>query len=419
MLRISLTLALAFCTYISIAQDSKRLSGKVIDEQTGDPLAFAHVGIFNSSYGTITNIEGEFSILIPLTYEDKMLSTSYLGYELKSLPIASLSLNKELIIRLKAAVTELPELVISTKQKTIMEEAIEAIPRNHDQQEMKLRAFWRASIWNELSEYVQMTEYAFDMYRVGDIDKEKNKMKILRGRVARDTSFFEDIGGMQIGVTPPTLFVNSLLKEHALINKKVIKKHNYKITDASTYNDRAVYVVSFQPKEKAKGSLFEGTILLDTETLAFVKISYRKLIDPDDPDKVFGGMSLASMLVGLGGSTLDSFENELNYQFVDGKWYLSHAKYDINWTMRRSKAGVIKPVTFKADFVVTDIQKENIVLPPEDELASKDILVRQKTKNEDDFWGKFNYLKADNNFEEVFSEILSRGKAPDSSMETE
>ncbi len=405
---ISPILFMLFSVIISYSQQGKRISGKVIDQETGEPLAFSHVGIFNSSYGTVSNLAGEFSLIIPPDYHSQKLSASYLGYELNSIPVTSINSDKELIIRLKSTVTELPELVIRAKEKTIIEEAIEAIPQNHDQSEMMLRAFWRASIWHESEEYVQMTEYAFDMIRHGDSGEEENAMKILKGRVARDTSFFADIGDLQIGVTPPTLFASSLLKEHPILSKKVTKKHAYKITDATSYNGRAVYVVSFKPKSKAKGKLFEGQILLDTESLAFVKISFRKLISPEEPEKVFGSMSMASMLVGLGGSTLDRYNNELNYQFVNGRWYLSHAKYDIDWTMRKTKDDVTKPVNFKADFVVTEIQKKDIVVPPEEELASKSILERQVTKNSDDFWQDYNYLKASNDFEELFKGILTR-----------
>ncbi len=395
-------------TFAVSAQENKRISGKIIDKETGEPLAFSHVGIFNSSYGTVANVDGEFSLIVPSEYNDDNLSASYLGYELNSIPVNSINDEDQLVIKLKSTVTELPELIIEVNEKSIIEEAIEAIPRNHDQNEMQLRAFWRASIVNETGKYVQMTEYAFDMFRQGMIGEEENSMKILHGRVARDTSFFDDIGGMHIGVTPPTLFTNSLLKEHPLLDQKVIKRHSYKITDATSYNGRAVFVVSFKPKEKAKGKLFEGKILLDTETLAFVKISYGRLISEDDPEKVFSGIGLASMIAGLGKSTMDSYENELNYQYVDGKWYLSHAKYDIDWTMRRSKAGVIRPVNFKADFVVTDIRKENIVVPPTEELASKSILQRQSAKSTENFWAEYNYLKADNNFDELFDGIIAR-----------
>lgn len=408
MIKKSLVVIMLLSMITIAAQDSKRISGKVIDQLTGDPLAFSHVGIFNSSYGTISNIDGDFSLIVPSKYVDDKLSASYLGYELKSIPVSSIEADEELIIKLKSTVTELPELVIQVKEKSIIEEAIEAIPQNHDQSEMLLRAFWRASIQNESASYVQLTEYAFDMIRYGEVGDEEDAMKILKGRVARDTSYFSDIGGLQIGVTPKSLFKSSLLKEHPILDRKVIKKHTYKITDATSYNDRAVFVVSFKPKEKAKGKLFAGEILLDTESLAFVKISFNKQISKEDPEKVFDGLSMAAMIVGLGKSTLDRYENELNYQLVNGKWYLSHAKYDIDWTMRREKQGVTRPVTFKADFVVTDIEKEDVVVPPEEELASKNILERQVTKNTSNFWTDYNYLKADNNFEELFQEILDR-----------
>ena len=407
-----ITLVLLLCCTFCFAQDSRRISGKVIDQTTGEPLGFSHVGIFNTSYGTVANLEGDFSLIVPEEHKDSKLSASYLGYELISIPISSIEPEKELVIKLKSTVTELPELVIRTKEKSIIEEAIEAIPKNHDQNEMQLRAFWRASIQNEFKEYMQMTEYAFDMFRHGVAGEESNAMKILHGRVARDTSFFREIGNMQIGVKPPTLFINSLLKEHPILDKKVIKKHTYSITDVTSYNDRAVFVVSFEPKKKAKGSLFEGQILLDSESLAFVKISFKKIME--QPERVFKGMSTASMLAGLGKSTLEAYTNELNYQLVDGRWYLSHAKYDIDWIMRRNKESIVKPVKFKADFVVTNIQKKDIQVPPEDQLASsKGLLERQLTASTGDFWKEYNYLKADNDFEELFQGILDRREVGD------
>ncbi len=405
--KVSFLLPLLIWSFKVQAQD-QRISGKVIDQSTGEPLSFSHVGILEASYGTVANLGGDFSLILPAGYKDEKLSASYLGYELKSIPISTIDPSKELIIALEPNVTELSELVVSTREKSIIEEAIEAIPKNHDQTEMKLRAFWRASIQNESKQYIQMTEYAFDMFRHGAPGDESNAMQILHGRIARDTSFFEDLAGMQIGVTPPSLFTSSLLKGHGLLDKKIIKKHTYSITDVTSYNGNAVFVVSFAPKPKAKGKLYKGQILLDSETLAFVKISFSKVIDPDDPDRVFDGLSMASMVVGLGKSTLDQYENELNYQLVDGRWYLSHARYDIHWTMRRSKMGVVKPVKFNADFVVTNIQKTDIIVPPEDQLTSKGILERQVTKSTSEFWKEYNYLKADNNFEALFQEILNR-----------
>ncbi|NQZ78308.1 MAG: carboxypeptidase-like regulatory domain-containing protein [Ekhidna sp.] len=394
--------------HTGFAQETIRIAGKVVDHTTNEPLAFAHIGIFNTSYGTVANLNGEFTLLIPSKYAAEDLSASYLGYSLESLQVASIDQEQEVVFKLKSTATQLPDLVVTTKEQSIIEEAIAAIPRNHDQKEMQLRAFWRASIQDKEEIFVQMTEYAFDMFRTGLSGKEENAMKILRGRVARDTSFFADIGGMQIGVTPPTLFMSSLLKEHPILDRSVVKKHRYKITNVTTYKDRAVYVVSFSPKGKSSENRFEGEILLDTESLAFVKIAFTRLISSDKPKRVFGSLSMAALVAGLGKSTMDSYQNEMNYQLVDGKWYLSHAKYNIEWTMRRNEGDIVRPVTFVSDFVVTEIKKKQIILPPKEELASKQILERQVTKNTEEFWSDYNYLKADNNFEELFQEILER-----------
>lgn len=72
------TLALwCVCPLLVCAQAT--LSGRTVDARTGDPLAFVNVGVEGSRDGTVTDIDGRFTLHpaawpVPLRF-------SYVGYD--------------------------------------------------------------------------------------------------------------------------------------------------------------------------------------------------------------------------------------------------------------------------------------------------------------------------------------------------
>lgn len=63
----------------------RKVTGKVLDVQTGEPLVGANVWVKESNTGTITDINGEFSLNI--SSDDRNVNVSYLGYERKDIVI--------------------------------------------------------------------------------------------------------------------------------------------------------------------------------------------------------------------------------------------------------------------------------------------------------------------------------------------
>jgi len=62
----------------SLTSYASEIRGQVADSHTGEPLAFVHVLIENSRRGTMTDIDGYFSI--ELQPNDSLLRLSYVGY---------------------------------------------------------------------------------------------------------------------------------------------------------------------------------------------------------------------------------------------------------------------------------------------------------------------------------------------------
>lgn len=84
----------------------KIVKGKVLDDK-GEPVIGASVAVKGSRKGTITNIDGEFTLEVPLNCT---LRVSYIGYDAKEFSITPAT--KELNVRLQENNSSLSELVV-------------------------------------------------------------------------------------------------------------------------------------------------------------------------------------------------------------------------------------------------------------------------------------------------------------------
>ena len=95
---------------VEIAQQAKTrtVSGTVIDFETGEPIIGASIAIAGKSAGTITDLDGNFSI--QLTGGITKLEVSFIGYKKQVVSVVD---GKKLTVRLQSATELLDEVVIT------------------------------------------------------------------------------------------------------------------------------------------------------------------------------------------------------------------------------------------------------------------------------------------------------------------
>jgi 5S rRNA maturation endonuclease (ribonuclease M5) len=87
--------------------------GRIIDSETGDPVAAANIFFANSQAGTFSDDSGYFKLEIP-EYLPLQLVISHVSYDNKFMPIDSFPVNELLVVKLKSKVEELEEVRILT-----------------------------------------------------------------------------------------------------------------------------------------------------------------------------------------------------------------------------------------------------------------------------------------------------------------
>lgn len=102
----ALSLAFLLCAHLSYAQ-SREVKGSVVDFETGETLIGVGIGVKGTKEGTITDMDGNFSIKVPSA--KSILIFSYLGYEEQEVPAGK---GERLTVRLHLKVNTLEDAVV-------------------------------------------------------------------------------------------------------------------------------------------------------------------------------------------------------------------------------------------------------------------------------------------------------------------
>ena len=111
---------LIFVLLSTLANGQKTIIGKVLNKTTHVPIPFANIGILNSNVGTISNMDGSFSILIPERLSHETLIFTSLGYYKQDLGVINLQPNKGYTVYLDEMAIMLRPVVITPLKDIIL-----------------------------------------------------------------------------------------------------------------------------------------------------------------------------------------------------------------------------------------------------------------------------------------------------------
>lgn len=136
-MRFFLIASLLLTTTCFSAAAQSRLTGKVLDAATGQPVPYASVSVLNTTAGTTSNAEGEFELKAVLP---SRLVVSELGHRRDTVAVAVAA--QPLLIRLQPASVLLPEVKVGSYLADLIVQAYRQLRRSNDQKTYG-QAFYR------------------------------------------------------------------------------------------------------------------------------------------------------------------------------------------------------------------------------------------------------------------------------------
>jgi len=251
-MRLTLLISLLFCAQAFFAQSMINITGKVIDQQTKEPIGFAHIGIPEKGIGTTSGANGAFDLKLPAEYANSVMTISFLGYETYKKQVSKIK--SPLTIKLKQVPNNLMEVVVLGEGaiEDIIRKAVTAIPTNYPDKPTRSVGFYRESRTDENNNYRYLSEGVIDIY--------KNSYKSSKaGQVS------------------------------------LIEGYNYSIESMTTYDGNPVYVIAFEPDPNApplpkrklsfvdrllnigsdvQGARLKGKVYVDKVTYAIIRSEF-------------------------------------------------------------------------------------------------------------------------------------------------
>ncbi|GAA4499683.1 hypothetical protein GCM10023172_18680 [Hymenobacter ginsengisoli] len=343
-----LTLLLYLLALPALAQEGV-LRGRVLDADTHQPIPNAQVGIGGNRLGTSTNLEGRFALRVPAAYQASELEIALLGYRPYRRPLPPLP-SAELLIELRSSPASLGTVTVTASAEGIIREAVARIPLNYPVRPTQLTGFYRESDDEATRQrYDYLVEGLLRVYKPGyQQPDEPGQVQVLQSRRV-------DLRPAQPGAAlAPINWVAGAFVPHRFdfvhtraefISARHFKNYQYRLSPQTTFQGRAVYVITFGPRPGTDRANFAGEVYIDEQSYAFLGARWHRTP---------AGIRRERMLV------FDASERayRTDYQVYAGRYYLKSIWYN---TLGKPLAGQVRH--HLAEFVTTAIDTAQAALP--------------------------------------------------------
>jgi hypothetical protein len=409
------------------SQELIPISGIVRDIYTGETLPGAHVSLEGTSSGVAANSEGGFLFRVAIAPDDtRNICISFIGYEKSCLPVTAFTPN--MVVRLKPMSGSVGEVTV---RGTVRQSATEILGRaarqvitNYELSPVGLKGFYRETT-EENRQVVSIAEAAVTVWKSPYNQVEvADQIRVEKARsVSGEKSFayadFSSVGG-------PYYRLRDDIVRHkvSFLQPDDFRYYDYKLVREIGEGDDRIFVISFKPiqlhtsassnftiyKQTLKYDnttpLYEGEVFVRAADYAVVKAIYRV---PNDKLNYampwFFDKTPSNTRVYLRDAIF-----EAEYRNHAGKWFLSHTKGTIHFSL--SNRTTLSTLNYKVvnELLISDrISGEIARFAESDTERSFNLLSERMTRYDEDFWKEFNIVKAT-------GDLLKFGEAPGSSV---
>jgi hypothetical protein len=403
------------------------VSGKVIDSQNREPLAFVNILINKDIHVTQSDIDGFFNISFPAKIDS--LHLSYVGYENHTYKVNAKT--KNIVIELKRKQIQLNEVVVFPGENPahrIIRKMIENKDKNNPE---KLGSFSYTS-YNKMifsakldsvkndtakvdSDLVKAKsffdkQYLFLMESVTErkfMYPDRNSEKLIASKVS---GFKDPLFALLVTQMQSFSFYKDLIKIGdknyiAPVTKSSIDKYFFLIEDTLYQGNDTVYVISYKPHKNRNFDGLKGLLYINTNGYAIQNV----IAEPATEEE--GGMDI---------------KIQQKYELIDNKqWFPVQLNSDFifkNVTVNRVKLSgeghsylkdiVLNPEFKKSDFTNVDLEVKDANTDPDSKIWNKyrtDSLTEKdkRTYHVIDSLGKAEHLdKTMRSFETIMSQKI-------------
>jgi hypothetical protein len=372
----------------------KYITGKIIDDETSEPLPFATIALKNRGKGTVSNNNGDFGLKITPDLVNDTMSVSYLGYLGREIPVKK-AFGNNLTISMKKEFISIPEIIIKTHNpQEIMSRAIKAIPHNYGDTPALMTGFYREGVMKktELQTYseavlqIYKSAYSGTLYR--------DQIKVYKSRKIENIDRSDTLAIRLKAGLSTCLELDGARNIFDFLPRSGMNDYSYRLTDIVTYDDETAYVIEFVQRDTVELPLFKGVIYINTVDYAMLNAEFE--INPKLIHKMKSSF-ISSATRGFDTWPV-SVKYSVSYRKMKDRYFLNHVRGDLLFSSSQKKR--LFHTQFKVFFelAVTETELNNVSRFDREELAPIHSIFSKTISNYDPlFWGNQDFLRPEDN----------------------
>jgi hypothetical protein len=384
-------------------QSYKEYKGKVIDDETRKPLAFADISVDGTNISTITNKEGKFSLKIPNNGLNNSLTVSFLGYETLKVNLEDLvKRGNTIVLRLEA--TQLDQINISLpgNAKELVKKALSGRGEKYIKDRTLMTAFYRETI-KKRKKNASLTEAVVKIFKQPYQGSRNDAVELIKSRKNTNYSRLDTIALKLQGGPFSALYSDVVKYTDYIFTEETFEYYDFSFNPTTEINDRLVYVIDFKQQANIVTPLYKGKLFIDANTLALISAEYELNVEnKDEAVKLFLRKKPRKADV-----EPVTAKYKVDYKISNGKWYYSYSNLHLAFKVKWPKKLFSSTYTLDVEMAVTDWNNNLVArVNPESRIRPSIILSDEASGFSDpEFWGEYNIIEPEKSIESAIRKI--------------
>lgn len=378
------------------------VKGLLKDAKTGDKIVFATIRVPNTSVGTVSNSDGEFTLKVSTTLNAEYFEVSHISYATAKFKISEAT-GKDKVFYLEVLPLQLNEiLVVPQDARGIVEMAVANIPKNYCGVPNMMTGFYRESI-RQRRDYLSISEAVVDIYKAPYTNRQDDQVKIYKGRMGSNVKKADTLM-VQLQGGPNVAMLLDIVKNSDLsIGLDNLDNYLFEFGTMVNIDNKLNWVINFSPAVVKEEPLYSGKLYIAQDNMAITRAEFS--LDLKDEEKA-AHVFIQRKPAGLRFMPT-STSYLVTYKEQNGKYYLNYVRIDLKFRCDWKRRLFKNHYTVMSEVAVTDRRENNIVKFANQELFKQNMVFTEKVQDftDADFWGEYNIIEPENSIENAIKKI--------------
>jgi hypothetical protein len=396
-----------FCSASVLAQTNRifTIKGEVYDAQTNEMLSLASIRLEGTSYATVSNDDGIFSIKYNEKENPTYLIVSYLGYRTARIALGEKDSRKESIsVGLISDSIRLEGVDVNNREdaKAIVVKMIDRYDKQKPFQPKTAVSFFRERI-NRRNRNLSITEAVIEIQK-NHIKEGLNGAYVIESRKRNDYKPLDTIALKLQGGPYNLLYLDLLSHRNDILDDESIDKYNFRLDGTVRYDENDVYIIHFQQKEEVFEPLYQGELYITVDSYTLARSNFEmNITNSEEAAKLFVRKKPKSLQI-----EPTRVAYRIDYGVSDSDPILNYADLEMDFTINWKKRLFNRNYSVSAEMAFTqwDTAEKEEVKPRSERLKTSVIMVDSESGFSDpNFWKNYNVIEPDQTIESILKRI--------------